>query len=93
MNKIATVIPDKWEEVGYELGIERGDMQRIKFESCNTTNSTRTAYREVFDHWLRHAVVNGQCTWTTVLHAIAAEQVGEEPLAQKIRQDLSQKRL
>lgn len=93
MNKIAVVIPDKWEDFGYELGIGRRDMQRIKCESYNTTNSTRTAYRELFSHWLSHAVVNGQCTWTAVLDALAAEQVGEETLAREIRQDLLQKGL
>ena len=88
-NKIATTIPDKWEEVGYELGIRRRDMQRIKCEACRATNLTLTAYREIFGYWLDHELE--QCTWTTVLNALASEQVGEERLARSIRQDLLQR--
>ena len=89
MNKIATAIPDKWEEVGYELEIRRRDMQRIKYEVCRATNMTLTAYREIFDYWLNNELEH--CTWTTVLKALASEQVGEEQLARRIRRDLLQK--
>ena len=89
MNIIASEIPDKWEEVGYELEIRRRDMQRIKYEVCRATNMALTAYREIFSFWLDNELE--QCTWTTVLKALASEQVGEEPLARKIRQDLLQK--
>ena len=89
MNKIARAIPEKWEEVGYELGIMRSDMQRIKYEALKTTSITITAYREIFAYWFSHALE--QCTWTTVLNALASEQVGEEPLARRIRRDLLQK--
>ena len=89
MNKIATAIREKWEEVGYELGIIRRDMQRIKYEALKTTNITLTAYREIFGYWLDHELE--RCTWTTVLNALASEQVREEPLARSIRQDLLQR--
>ena len=72
MEKIATAIPAKWEEVGYAL--------RIRL------SSTMTSYREVFNHWLSHAIE--QCTWTAVLNALATRQVGERQLARGIRQDL-----
>ena len=89
MNKIATTIPDKWEGVGYELGIRRRDMQRIKYGVCKPADITLTAYREIFGYWLDHELE--QCTWTTVLNALASEQVGEERLARSIRQDLLQR--
>ena len=85
MEKIATAIPAKWEEVGYALRIEREDMERIKSETIRLS-STMTSYREVFNHWLSHTIE--QCTWTAVLNALATRQVGERQLARGIRQDL-----
>ena len=80
MGKIAAAIPAKWEEVGYALRIERDHMERIKSETIRLS-STMTSYREVFDHWLSHALE--RCTWTTVLTALATRQVGEEQLARR----------
>ena len=74
MEKIAAAIPAKWEEVGYALRIEREHMERIKSETIRLS-STMTSYREVFNHWLSHALE--QCTWTAVLKALATRQVGE----------------
>lgn len=83
--KIAAAIPAKWEEVGYALGIEREHMERIKSEMIRLS-STVTSYREVFNQWLCHELE--QCTWTTILTALATGQVGEPQLAREIRQDL-----
>ena len=69
--------------------MSRRDMQRIKYEVCRATNITLTAYREIFSYWLDHELE--QCTWTTVLSALASEQVGEEIKARSIRQDLLQR--
>ena len=85
MERIAIRIPAKWEEVGYALGIKREHMEHIKSETIRLS-STVTSYHEVFSHWLCHELE--QCTWTTVLTALATRQVGEGQLARRIRQDL-----
>ena len=85
LERIAARIPAKWEEVGYALRIEREHMERIKSETLRLS-STMTSYREVFNHWLSHALE--RCTWTVVLTALETRQVGEAPLARRIRQDL-----
>ena len=86
MNKVATAIPAKWEDVGYALGIEKGSMDRIKCETIRLS-STITSYREVFNYWLSHKT---HCTWTVVLNALATEQVGAQQLARRIRHELLQ---
>ena len=86
MNKVATAIPAKWEDVGYALGIEKGSMDRIKCETIRLS-STITSYREVFNYWLSHTTHR---TWTVVLNALATEQVGAQQLARRIRHELLQ---
>ena len=82
MNEVAAAIPSKWKDVGLQLGLNLGVLEGIRGEASH-------CYMEVFTQWKNQNSTAHPYTWLTVVRALKAPAVGEERLANKIKNKLT----
>ena len=89
MNEVAAKIPNKWMDVGLQLGLDQSELDGITPESPGDTNR---CYRKVFTRWKKKSSEKHPYTWSTIVRALQAPAVGEERLADETEtRHLSQK--
>ena len=82
MNEVAAAIPGKWRDVGLQLGVDQSILEGIASISQGDTN---LCYSNVFTRWKNQTSTTHPYTWSTLVQALKAPAVGEERLADKIR--------
>ena len=82
MNMVATSIPTLWREVGCELGLTQEQMDTIK---ADTGGIQVRCFCEVFRIWKKET---DDFTWSAIITALKAKQVGHARLAERIKRDL-----
>ena len=87
MNEVAAEIPVKWRDMGLQLGLEQGALDRIASISQGDTN---LCYSNVFTRWKNQNSTTHPYTWLTIVHALQAPAVGEERLASEIKTKLTE---
>ena len=86
MKEVAAEIPGKWRDVGLQLGLDPGVLDGIASISPGDTDH---CYRNVFTRWKNQNSTTHPHTWSTVVQALQTPAVGEERLADKIKNKLS----
>ena len=82
MNEVAAVIPSKWKDVGLQLGLEHGVLGGIRGEASH-------CYMDVFTRWKSQRSTTHPYTWLTIVQVLQTRAVGEERLADEIRNKLT----
>ena len=82
MNVVAAKIPNKWRDVGLQLGLDQSELDRIANESPGDINR---CYSKVFTRWKNKNSATHPYTWSTIVDALQAAAVGEERLADEIK--------
>ena len=80
MNKIATKVPDKWPEIGIQLGLEAAQIRAI---ASQHRGESAKVFMDIFDHWERQSGDQPK-TWSTVIEVLKTPSVGESTLAHDI---------
>ena len=86
MNDVASKIPSKWRDIGPWLGLDQGVLQGIASISLGDTN---LCYFNVFSRWKTQNSTTHPYTWSTIVQALQTPAVGEERLADKIKNKLT----
>ena len=86
LNEIAAEIPSKWRDMGQQLGLDHGVLEKIASISPKDTN---LCYSNVFTIWKNQNSTKHPYTWSTVVQALNANAVGEKRLASKITNKLT----
>ena len=86
MNEVAAKIPGKWRDVGLQLGVDQSILEGIATISLGDTN---LCYSNVFTRWKNQNLPTYPYTWSTLVQALKAPAVGEERLADKIKNKLT----
>ena len=86
MKEVAANIPNKWRDVGLQLGLDQGVLEGIASISPGDTN---LYYINVFTWWKNLTSTTHPYTWSTVVQALESPAVGERRLADKIMSELS----
>ena len=79
LNKVATRVRHKWEEIGLQLQIDRSYLVstwRIKQDVCY--------FADIFDVWKRSG--SPPYTWATIFNVLRAPIVGEVQLAHELEE-------
>ena len=84
--KIASVIPDKWEDVAIELDLPMSAIRAIERER---QGNSKRCFAEVFDHWQKNPTPQRPFCWDTVIKVLKSPSVNEPVLASKISQQFS----
>ena len=85
-NEIAAEIPSKWRDMGQQLGLDQGLLEGIALISPGDTNH---CYSNVFTRWKNKNLTTHPYTWSTVVQALKTPAVGEERLANGIKNKLT----
>ena len=85
MNEIATVIPERWREVGIALGLDDSDIKRI--ETDVPTHRAYLCYMEVFGMWKNQ--ITKPYTWETILRTLRTKLVNAPSLATALESRLT----
>lgn len=85
MNAVAAKIPEKWREVGIELGLDSADISRI--EADVPIHKSAPCYLAVFYTWKNKGTKD--YTWDTLLKALGSPLVNASKLASTIEGQLS----
>ena len=86
MNEVAAKIPGKWRDLGLQLGIEQDVLDGIASISPGDINH---CYSNVFTQWKNQNSTQYPYTWSTIVQALKSPAVGEERLADKIKNKLT----
>ena len=86
MKEVAAEIPNKWRDVGLQLGLDQGVLEGIASISPGDTN---LYYINVFTRWKNQNSTTHPHTWSTVVQALESPAVGESRLADEIKSKLS----
>ena len=86
MNEVAAEIPGKWRDVGLQLGLDQGVLERVATISPGDTN---LCYSNVFTRWKSQNSTTHPYTWSTIVQALKTRAVGESRLANEIMSKLS----
>jgi len=86
MNEVAAKIPGKWQDVGLQLGIDKGILDGIVIISPGNNNHI---YANVFTRWKNQKLATHPYTWSTVVHVLESAAVGENHLAGEIKNKLT----
>ena len=86
MNEVAAKIPSEWSDVGLQLGLDQGVLGGIATISLGNANH---CYSNVFTRWKNQNSTTHPYTWSTIVQALKAPAVGEERLAEKIKDKLT----
>ena len=79
MNKIASVIPAKWRDVGIQLGLSPSTLDNIQSENGSQPHCNRLLFEKVFTEWDKHRPK--PYTWNTIIEVLRTPAVGEATLA------------
>ena len=82
MNDIAATIPSKWKDVGLQLGLDHGVLEGIGGEASH-------CYMDVFTRWEKQKSTTHPYSWLTIVQVLQTRAVGEEKLADEIKNKLS----
>ena len=82
MNEVAAKIPNKWRDVGLQLGLDQSELDGIAIESPRDTN---LCYSKVFTRWKNKNSAEHPYTLSTIVRALRAPAVGVERLADEIK--------
>ena len=80
---VASVIPDKWEDVAIELDLPMATITTIERER---QGSLRHCFGKVFDHWQKNPTPQRPFCWDTVIKVLQSTTVNEPVLARNISQ-------
>ena len=83
MDKVATVIPHKYETVGLQLGFTLGELQVIG-PRHPTLEDHHRAFEEMFGVWRRRG--SPPYTWRTIIGVLRCASVGEVLLSETLAQ-------
>ena len=89
MQRIGSIIPTKWEGMAYELGLPHPEVELIRMNHSSGTCGL-ALIRTVFIQWQKQSV-RIRPTWHLILKALRSRQVGERPLADKVKKHLMAK--
>ena len=81
MEKVATVIPHKYEMVGLQLGLTLGELQVIGPRHPKLEDYHR-AFGEMFGVWKRRR--SPPYTWRTIIGVLRTASVGEVRLSEEL---------
>ena len=81
MNKVAAIIPDKWEKVGTQMGLTPAQIRSIDKQYKGDPDN---CYTQVFRKWSPYQTR----TWSDLIAILCTEQVGEMELAQEIEAEM-----
>lgn len=84
-NLVAAVIPNKWREVGLQLGLRPAELDSI-YDRRNRVSLH--CYMDVFESWEKG---REPYTWACLIKALSSPSVGEGPLATQISQEIISK--
>lgn len=77
LNLVAAVIPNKWKEVGIQLGLSPGELDVI-YDRQN--RDAKKCYMDVFDTWKKEE----KRTWASLIEALSSPYVSATTLATEI---------
>ena len=83
MNEVAAKIPQKWHEVGIQLGME---YDQLKFLSDSNPSSSRL-FASVFTAWKN--CMRKDYSWAVLIQALETPAVNEPRLAQELSAKLT----
>lgn len=86
MNEVAAEIPNRWRDVGIQLGVNHGVLEGIATISLGDTNQ---CYSNVFIRWKNQHLETHPYTWSTIVQALESRAVGEKRLASRIKNKLT----
>ena len=86
LNVVAAKIPCKWKDIGLQLGVDQGVLEGIAATSPSDTNH---CYIKVFTRWKDQNSPTHPYAWSTLVNALEALAVGENRLADEIRNNLT----
>ena len=84
MSKVAAKTPDKWMQIGVQLGIDVNQLNAIESKRRTDTNSI---FIDVFSAWEKQHG-NMPYTWSTVINVLKSPAVGENALAQTLQDSM-----
>ena len=90
MNKIAAKIPSKWKDIGLQLGVDLPVLDGIATISLGDLNN---CYSNVFTRWKNQNSQTHRYTWSTLVQALKKPAVGEDRLADEIKNELTRNQL
>ena len=82
MNEVAAAIPSKWKDVGLQLGLDHSVLEGIGGDNSH-------CYMDVFTQWKKQKSTTHPYTWSTLVQVLQTPAVGEEELADKIKNEAS----
>ena len=82
MNKVASKIPNKWWQVGLELGLTADELKTLK---TLYGGETAESFTMVFDSWKKRT---RNYSWAAIITALEAPSVNETRLAKELRATL-----
>ena len=86
MKEVAAEIPGKWRDIGLQLGLNLGVLERIASISPGDNDH---CFSNVFTQWKSQSSRSHPYTWLTVVQALQSPAVGESKLANKVMSELS----
>ena len=84
MNEVAAKIPNKWRDMGVQLGLHHNELDAI---ASNSRGNTNLCFSEVFKHWEsrnKYAYI-----WLVAVQALQSRAVQENRLAEEIEMKLT----
>ena len=86
MNEVAAEIPNRWRDVGVQLGVDDSVLEGIALISPGDINR---CHSNVFTRWKNQNSTKYPYTWSTIVQALESRAVGEKRLADKIKNELT----
>ena len=86
MNEVAAKIPNKWRDVGLQLGVDHSVLEGIGSISPGDINR---CYSNIFTRWKNQNSTTYPYTWSTIVRALESATVGKKRLADEIKNKLT----
>ena len=83
MNEIAAKIPNRWKDVGLQLGLDHDVLEGIG------PGDASHCYMQVFKQWKSQNSAEHPYLWSTIVQALQTQAVGEKRLAVEIENKLT----
>ena len=77
MNEVAAKTPNKWLEIGIQLGLKTNQIDAIKYQHQGESSKI---FADIFNQWEKQPGAEPK-TWSTVIKVLKTPIVGEETLA------------
>ena len=85
--EVASEIPKKWEDIGYNLGLQHEELERIEGEK----DTDKKRFAEVFVLWKKQGGYEGVCDYKWIKLLEALKKIREYRLADELRKRLTPK--